>query len=49
MGYTIGKFAGPGSRPVLFIKIFVPMIFGLAVNIWLTSGPQIMNIISLIY
>ena len=40
----IGKFAGPGSRPVLFIKIFVLIIFGHLANQQSTN-----EYISLIY
>ena len=47
----IGKFAGPGSRPVWLIKKYLCRLFlGRQAHreyIWLTSGPQIMNIITI--
>ena len=53
--WILGKCADAGSRPVLFIENICADYFlagRLTANIWLTSSPQIMNIItspSLIY
>ena len=47
--YVLGKFVGPDSRPVLFIKNIGSDYFWagrLTTNIWLTSRPQIMNVIT---
>mgnify|MGYP001804279483 CR=1 FL=1 len=46
----LGKFAGPGSGPVLFIKNIGADYFWagrLTANIWLTNSPKIMNLITI--